>query len=205
MKYQAEFEQNHGEDSDQLHKPVESEDEQEYETFPSYKSGEAIKFQLGMFFNSKELIRDVINEYAMESKKVVFLKKNDGKMVVVKCIVGCKFYMRLSKRVGNQFLQVVSLIDDHTCHRTPKNRQAKTEWLANKFAHILRHNSDMKPLGLQAESMDIWGVKFPFDQAYRAKRKSIESIHGVGRDRFTHLRSYTQELLNSNPNNIVVI
>ncbi|KAI5439769.1 hypothetical protein KIW84_025228 [Lathyrus oleraceus] len=72
-KYQAEFKHNHGEDSDQLHTPAESEDEQECETFPSYKSGEAIKFQLGMIFNNKELIRDAIKEYAIR-RKVTFMK-----------------------------------------------------------------------------------------------------------------------------------
>lgn len=36
-KSQAKFEQNYGEDSNQLYTPVESEDEQEYEIFPSYK------------------------------------------------------------------------------------------------------------------------------------------------------------------------
>lgn len=85
----------------------------------------------------------------------MLLKKNGGKRIVVKCMVSCKFYMRLSKRFGNQIWQVTSLINDHTCHRKLKNRQAKIECLPMEFAHILRHNPDMKPLGLQAEAMDI--------------------------------------------------
>lgn len=48
--------------------------------------------------------------------------------------------MRFSKRVGNQYWQVTSLFEGHGCHKTSHNRQAKNEWLANKFAHILRHN-----------------------------------------------------------------
>lgn len=88
---------------------------------------------------------------------------------------------------------------------TPKNRQAKDEWLAKKFAHILRYNPNMKPLRLQDEVMDIRGVKWSFDQAYITKRKGIELIHWAGRDQFTHLRSYAQELLNSNQNSTVVI
>lgn len=63
----------------------------------------------------------------MESKKNIFLKKNDGKRVVVKCIEGCKLHMMFSKRVGNQYWKVVGLFDDHTCHKITYNRQATTK------------------------------------------------------------------------------
>ncbi|KAI5420022.1 hypothetical protein KIW84_043989 [Lathyrus oleraceus] len=81
-KSSVEFEQGHNEDFDQLHIPHDSEDEQEYENFPSYESGERIKFQLGMVFNNKYLIRDAIKEYATETMKNVFLEKNVGKRMV---------------------------------------------------------------------------------------------------------------------------
>lgn len=90
-------------DSDKLYTPPASEDEQEYEHFPNFKNGETIKFQLGMVFNNKDLIWDAIKEYAMDSKKNVFLKKNDEKRMVVKCLNDCKFYTRFNKRVGNQY------------------------------------------------------------------------------------------------------
>ncbi|XP_058784528.1 uncharacterized protein LOC131659338 [Vicia villosa] len=192
-------------DSDVLLTPPDSDDDEEHEKFPAYKSGEIFKFQLGMMFNNKEMVRDALKEYAMKMKKNVALQKNDGKRMVVKCIDGCKFYMRITKRVGNQFWQVASLIDEHTCHRTPYNRQAKTTWLAKKFAHILRHSPNMKPVGLIAEAVERWGVKLSHDQAYRAKRRAMDLIQGAGMDQFTHLRRYALELLNSNPNSNVVV
>ncbi|XP_058776681.1 uncharacterized protein LOC131651009 [Vicia villosa] len=192
-------------DSDVLLTPPASEDDEEHEKFPAYKSGEVFKFQLGMMFNNKDMVRDALKEYAMKMNKNVSLKKNDGKRMVVKCMDGCKFYMRITKRIGNQFWQFVSLIDEHTCYRTAHNRQAKTTWLAKKFAHILRHNPDMKPVGLIAEAVDRWGVKLSHDKAYRAKRRAMELIQGAGMDQFTHLRRYAQELLKSNPNSNVVL
>ncbi|XP_058782950.1 uncharacterized protein LOC131657557 [Vicia villosa] len=63
----------------------------------------------------------------------------------------------------------------------------------------------MKPAGLIAISIERWGVKLSTDQAYRAKRKAMELLQGAGRDQFTHLRSYAQELLNSNPNSNVIL
>ncbi|KAI5420325.1 hypothetical protein KIW84_044202 [Lathyrus oleraceus] len=58
------------------------------------------------------------------------------------------------KRIDNHFWQVVTLIEDHTCHKTADNKSAKTKQLANKFASILRHNPHMKPLGLRAEAIE---------------------------------------------------
>lgn len=95
--------------------------------YPTYKSGQGMKFQLGMMFTNKEMIRDDVKDYAMENQKNVFIKKNDSKRIVVKYTDGCKFYMRFSKRIDNQFWQVVTLIKDHTCHRTADNRSAKTK------------------------------------------------------------------------------
>jgi hypothetical protein len=43
------------------------------------------------------------------------------------------------------------LIAMPTCHRTGKNRKAKTEWLAKSFIHTLRHTLEMGTKGLIVE------------------------------------------------------
>lgn len=43
-------------DSGVLHTPPVSDDDEEHKKFPSYKSGEVFKFQLGMVFNYKEVV-----------------------------------------------------------------------------------------------------------------------------------------------------
>lgn len=88
---------------------------------------------------------------------------------------------------------------------TTDKRNAKTKWFTNKFASMLRHSPHMKPAGLRAEVDGRWRVKLSHDQAYRAKRKAMELVQEASIEQFTHLRSYEQELLKSNPNSIVVI
>lgn len=51
------------------------------------------------------MISGVIKDYAMESQKYVFIKKNNTKKMEIHCMVGCKCYERFGKRVENQFLQ----------------------------------------------------------------------------------------------------
>lgn len=99
----------------------------------------------------------------------------------------------------------MSLYDEHTCHRITQNRQAKIEWLGKHFRHILRHTPDMKPSGLITLSFDKWGVKLSSNQNYKAKRRAVYIIQGAEMDRFTHLKTYANELLKSNPNNTIML
>ncbi|XP_073227078.1 uncharacterized protein [Cicer arietinum] len=130
----------------------------------------------------------------METKKNLYFKKNDGKRIIVRCEPKCPFYMRISKRTSNEYWQLVSFTDDHTCHRRAKNRQAETEWLTKKFVPMLRHTPKMKPKGLIVETLDKWGVKLSTYQAYRAKVRAIEMIQGAQMEQYAHLREYADEL-----------
>ena len=158
-----------------------------------------------MMFKDKLQVRYAIKVYAMDNNKNVVLRKNDKTRMVVRCMEGCPFYIRFSIRTNNRFWQLVRFTDEHSFHRTPKNRQAKTDWLARQFVYTLRHSLEMKTKGLIAEALQKWGVKLTTDQAYRAKRKAIDLIQGAGREQFTHLRRYAEELLKSNPNSTVKI
>ncbi|XP_058765411.1 uncharacterized protein LOC131638892 [Vicia villosa] len=163
-------------DSEVLRTPPDSDAEDAIKEYPTFKKD--TKFELGMMFKDKDQIKDAIKEFALEKNKSFVIKKNDKRRVVVKCIEGCPFHIRFSKRSTNQFWQVVSFVDQHTCHRTSKNRQATTQWLARKFVDTLRHTPEMKSKGLVAEGLQRWGVKLSNHQAYRAKRKAIELIQG---------------------------
>lgn len=69
--------------------PPRSEDNEDVVKFITYKNGEGSEFQLGMMFTNKEMIRDAIKEYGMENQKNMFIKKNDAKRMVIRCVVGC--------------------------------------------------------------------------------------------------------------------
>ncbi|XP_058784134.1 uncharacterized protein LOC131658902 [Vicia villosa] len=190
-------------DSDVLRTPPDRDAEDVIKEYPTFKK--STKLELGMMFKDKVQIKDAIREFALEKNKSLVIKKNDKRRVVIKCIEGCPFHIRFSMRSTNKFWKVVSFIDQHNCHRTAKNRQATTQWLARKFVDTLRHTPEMKSKELVAECLQIWGVKLSSHQAYRAKRKIIELIQGAGREQFNHLRSYAEELLKSNPNSPVII
>ncbi|KAI5439440.1 hypothetical protein KIW84_025005 [Lathyrus oleraceus] len=59
--------------------------------------------------------------------------------------------------------------------------------------------------GLRPLNNDQDVLRFSKDVACMAKRKLMELVQGDGIEQFTHLRSYGQELLKSNPNSTVAI
>lgn len=99
---------------------------------------------------------------------------------------------------------MLALLGEHICHTTP-NRHVKIDWLAYKFVYTLRHNSDMITKGLIAEVIKRWCVKLSNNLAYITKRKILDLIQGVGREQFTHIGMYSNELINLNPNSTMKI
>lgn len=146
-------------EDDGLHTPPNGEEDGEpTPRFPIFKVPEGrdcIRFELGLRFNNKAHVRDVVKQYAKETKKNLFFKKNDKMRIVANCLKDFPFNLRVSKRCGSEYWQIVSFNDDDTCHRTSKNRRAKTEWLAIKFIHTLRHTPEMKTNGLIGEAIDM--------------------------------------------------
>jgi hypothetical protein len=176
-----------------------------FPTFRMPNDGEIIKFEEGMKFTLKSIVKGAVKQYVMERKKSLVFKKNDKERMVVRCEKDCPFYIRFSKRSAVDYWQIVNINEEHKCGRTPRNRQATTEWLAKKFIPTLIHTLDLKPKGLIAECKARWGVTLSPDQAYRAKRKAIEMIQGASSEQYTHLRSYADELKKTNPNSTVII
>lgn len=109
----------------------------------------------------------------------MYFEKNDKMRVVVKCMKGCPFYLRVSKSSQYTYYQIVSLDAAHTCYRTSKNRQAKTRWLARKFIPTLRHTPNIKVKALVEEAKNRWGIVLSRYQCYRAQKKALEMIQGA--------------------------
>ncbi|KAI5439488.1 hypothetical protein KIW84_025038 [Lathyrus oleraceus] len=67
-KYPTEMVHDESEDSNHLYTTLGSDDEDMGMKYPTYKSGQGMKFQLWIMFTNKEMIRDVIKDYGMENQ-----------------------------------------------------------------------------------------------------------------------------------------
>ncbi|XP_057452787.1 uncharacterized protein LOC130744635 [Lotus japonicus] len=196
--------------SDDLETPPDSDDEigQQRKKFPIFKlppDGAEVKFVVGQKFTTSKLFKTAIKEYALQRRKNVIVEKSDSKRVVIKCEGECPFYCRLSKYEQNNFWQIVSLVDEHSCYRTSKNRHARPKLLAKKLMQTIRHNPGMKCKSVVAEGQLRWGVVLNRFQASRIRTAAKKMIDGAEQEQYKHLRSYANELLRSNPNSTVII
>lgn len=141
----ADFEDEDGE-SDDLDSPLSSEEGEGKKKYPKFKFFDEevqVNFEVGHIFTSADVVKAAVKEYALQAKKKVHFVKNDKTRIVVKCMDGCPFYLRVSKSSHDTYFQIVRFESTHTCHRTAKNRQAKTKWIAKKFMSILRHTPNI--------------------------------------------------------------
>lgn len=84
-------------------------------------------FEPRLIFNTKKENTYAVKSFAMMQKKNLKIKQNDKKIVVVRCDPGCPFRLTASKSNQKTSWQVVTFKNEHTYHRTDKNRQAKIE------------------------------------------------------------------------------
>jgi len=166
---------------------------------------EQVSFQVGQVFANVELIKAAVKEYALQSRKNVYVKKNERKRVIVKCMPKCPFHMRFSRAEPKTYYVLSRYRSGHKCYFTKKARLLKTTILAKKLVPILKHTPNMKLKALGEECKTRWGAHLSKFQLYRAKNKALEMIHGGIDEQYTHLRNYAEELLRSNPGSTVKI
>ncbi|XP_057418799.1 uncharacterized protein LOC130713008 [Lotus japonicus] len=196
--------------SEDLESPAESDEENGNvkRKFPKFKARDddfVIKFEVGQIFTNVDLFRNVVRNYALQNKKDLVFDKNDTKRIVIKCTEKCPFYLRASKYVQNNYFQIVTFKDEHTCYLSNRNRQARPSFLAKKFVHLLRHTPHMKLKALAEEARHRWSVRLSRYQVSRARVKAIAMIEGATLEQYKHLRSYGEELRRSDPGTIVKI
>ncbi|XP_057432604.1 uncharacterized protein LOC130725385 [Lotus japonicus] len=203
----SDFEDEDG-DSDDLESPSEGEGEGRARRYPRFRpaeDGDSVNFVLGQIFDSNDIFIHVVKEFALQHKKDMKIVKNDKKRVVVNCVKGCPFNLRISKTNSRHYFLLVTYEATHNCCRSASNWQAKTIFMAMKFMPLLRHSPNLSIPGLIEEARSRWGIHLGWWKAYRAKVKAIEMIHGACTDQYSHLRNYAHELLRSNPGSTVII
>jgi len=82
---------------------------------------EQVIFEVGQVFANVELIKAAIKEYALQSRRNVYVKKNERKRVIVKCMPKCPFHMRFSRVEPNTYYVLSRYRSGHKCYFTKKN------------------------------------------------------------------------------------
>ena len=159
-----------------------------------------ISFHIGQIFNSKEHMREIFKEYAIQEGIELKRVKNDRVRQTYRCTRdGCEWRAHGSCMINGVTFMLKTLSDQHDCHRVYNNKEAKVKWIASKFEKLVKRNPsiDVKVIGdLLREN---YKVSVEIQKLYRAKHKALKELTKEHANCFRYLRKYAYMLNQSNP------
>ncbi|TXG53101.1 hypothetical protein EZV62_022270 [Acer yangbiense] len=136
-----------------------------------------ISFHIGQIFNSKEHMREIFKEYAIQEGIELKRVKNDRVRQTYRCTGdGCEWRAHGSCMIDGVTFMLKTLKDQHDCHRVYNNKEAKVKWIAFKFEKLVKsnHNVDVKVIGdLLREN---YKVSIEIQRLYKAKHRALNEL-----------------------------
>ncbi|TXG64419.1 hypothetical protein EZV62_011413 [Acer yangbiense] len=148
-----------------------------------------ISFHIGQIFNSKEHMREVIKECVIQEGIELKRVKNDRVRQTYECTEDrCGWRAHGSCMIDGVTFMIKTLCDQHDCHRTYNNNEAKVKWIASKFEKLVKSNPsiDVKVIGdLLREN---YKVSVDMHKLYRAKHRALQELANEHANCFGYLR-----------------
>ena len=145
------------EDSDVLESPDSSEEKEgsrkrKVNRFKLGTNNEPVVFEKGQIFATGLLVKkNAVKDYGLQNKNKVYLKKNEQKRIVVKCMKDCPYHIGFSRVPPQTHYVLASLKPHHNCYPICKIRVLTTKFLAKKLVPILKHTPNMTLKALKEE------------------------------------------------------
>ncbi|BFG42000.1 hypothetical protein CerSpe_282750 [Prunus speciosa] len=145
------------------------------------------KFEKGMLFGSKEVLKKAVKNYAVQGNYYVKFVKNDKRRITAQC-KNCTWKLHASFMQLEQTLQIKTFIDKHICHRNPTNPYVKCVFIAHKYLDRIMDEPDIKCKHLRKAVKRDLGYNVSNSQCARAKNKAKEIIEGTYKEQYSRLR-----------------
>ena len=134
------------------------------------------------FANSDEF-KKVLHKFSIANKFEYTYVKNARDCVYVKCKVEDCPWRITARAIGknNNFIRVTRYIKehDHTAQDNLKVTHAQSASLTSTITiEEVRNHTDKRPNDIKNSLAREFGVHLTYKQAYRAKEKAMEEIHG---------------------------
>ena len=159
-----------------------------------------ISFHIGQIFNSKEHMREVFKDYAIQEGIELKRVKNDRVRQTYECTGdGCGWRAHGSVMIDGVTFMIKTLVDQHDCYRIYNNKEAKVKWISSKFEKLVKCNPsiDVKVIGdLLREN---YKVSVDIHKLYRAKHRALKELAKEHAKCFGKLRRYAYVLNETNP------
>ena len=102
------------------------------------------KLELGMYFTSKDDIKEAVASYSVQNGRALKIIKNDKKRVRVRCKEGCEWEVYFAKLLNEETWKIRKVIDNHHYSGGYNVRMLSTKWLSNRIQNALKNNPRLK-------------------------------------------------------------
>ncbi|GJX08639.1 mutator type transposase [Tanacetum coccineum] len=162
-------------------------------------------FYIGKEFANRDLAKERIRAYAVETRKNLDFKKGKGIMQDAKeDKLSCPWLLYLSKGDKSKWL-VKTFKDEHKCLQSRQIKHCTSTFLSKLITDLITMNPQIPIKVIQEQMQKKYHVSVSKHKAFRAKAKVQVHLRGNVKIQYSLLRDYANELQRCNPDTTVKI
>ncbi|KAK9046667.1 hypothetical protein V6N11_052550 [Hibiscus sabdariffa] len=166
-----------------------------------YASTVQPRFELGMIFENQQQLKDALYSYAVAHRfDFKYVSNRKEKIRVVCKVKGCPFMLHASWDKSDGFYKIKTLVVEHQCSVTFKNKRADFRLVGKHFLSKLRIVPNLKLIEMIKLAREELSVEINKDCCQKAKKWALEQIRGSVVHEFNRLFDYMYVLRSADPN-----
>ncbi|KAK2645005.1 hypothetical protein Ddye_020200 [Dipteronia dyeriana] len=148
-----------------------------------------IRFNIGLIFNSKEHMREIFKDYAIQEGIEFTIMKKDKVRQTYKCAInGCGWRAHASCMIDGVTFMLKTLSDQHDYHRVYNNKKTKVKWIASKFKKLVKSNPGIKVKVIGDLLRESFKVSVDIRRLYRVNNRALKELAKDHAQCFGYLR-----------------
>lgn len=175
------------------------------EIFNSSTPAKDIKWEVGLIFIDKKQLKTAIRDNSMATGRPYRYLSDDKQRIQVACAKGCPFKMWASYIKGSDGWQIKTVVNEHNCVWTYKNKLVTVKYLVDMFGDRIRKNPNWKLTEMQEEFKRVLKVDVCEAKCCRVRQQALSAVEEKMKEHYANLRRFAGEILRSNNNNTVKI
>ena len=152
-----------------------------------------------MVFDSVELLRKVVAQYAVKNRVQIRKKRNNKQRFEAVCEEGCPWKLVAVNDNRTQSFLVKTLIAEHTCEKVWDVKELTAPFLATKYVEKFRDNEKISLATFSRKVRKKFNMEVSRHKLGRARKAALEVVHGDEVKQYSLLWRYAEEVRHSNP------
>lgn len=156
-------------------------------------------------FSDYTEFREALHKYSIAHGFTYKFIKNESQRVAARCKAeGCPWRIWASMVSGTQLFCIKKMNSTHTCEGAAvraRHRVAR-DWVGNIIKEKLKASPNYKTKDIVSDIKREYGIDMNYSQAYRAKGRAREKLHGSFIEAYSQLPLFCEKIVETNPGSV---